>query len=136
MKENETNIRKCLARYGAQVRAWPQELQALGHKAEKMPEFAVLFEDEKRFERLLQYSSVPPFRSDLAQRIIAAACTKAQFTETSGWLYDGITQIRPAALAAMVILGFIVGFGALAPNFQSYKQISLQSYSDDEGAIL
>jgi len=136
MASDEKRLREYLAYYGADVGAWPDDAQSLGRNAQRHGKFAVLFEEEKRFERLLHKRHIEPARADLAQRIVAAALAKDPFQKPEWWLYDLLTEIKPATLAAMLVLGFAIGFGALAPASQDKKEVFTQPYSDDEETLL
>jgi len=135
MQLDETKIRQYLTHYGADIEAWPEDIQVLGILALRHPVCASFFTEEQRFENLLYARAVSPMSANLAERIIAAAYTHVQSIEPPWNLSLLLKGINPAAFAAMLVIGFAIGFGALAPDVSS-EAASLQSYSDDEGAAL
>ncbi len=137
MTFDETTIRTYLAWYGADIAAWPEELKHTGRAAQQRPELAPLFAHEKRFENFLSARRLAPAASQLAERIISASLSKARSDVLPWHPIAAIAQmLRPSALVAMLVLGFAIGFGALAPAPQTEPQLSQQSLPDDEGAML
>jgi hypothetical protein len=136
MTDDATRLRETLAYYGSDVRQWPEEAKALGRRALERPDLAALIEKERRFEQRLLARSVPAPPQDLSQRIIAAAFARERASVPMGWFREFLAEVRPAALAAMLVLGFAIGFGMVAGSAQTRGTAFAQSPVDDEGAIL
>jgi hypothetical protein len=134
-KLDEAQLRNGLMLYGADVTVWPQNMQAAGRWAIRQPEFAAIIREEEFFEkRLLDRLYEPPI-SELADRIIAASLTRKQDPASAGIM----TGTHPATYAAMLVLGFALGFGALSASTLTNETLSAQespALPDDEGASL
>jgi len=132
----DTNtFREYLTLYGTQLESWPQAARVQAKTVQHQPAFLALIEEEKRFERILRLRHMETAPTNLAQRIItmslAKGCPLPQWSFT-----DILTSLKPAALAAMLILGFAIGFGALTiPEAHNQTTFS-QSMTDDEGSVL
>jgi hypothetical protein len=135
MAINEKKIREYLSYYGSNIEAWPEELYSLGYKARQHKLYASLFKEEEELERLLNARvDIKPSHSHLAQRIISAAHANQYTQKPQWWLYDMILSIKPAAVAAMLVIGFAIGFSALSPITQDKREMTY--YADDDGAVL
>jgi hypothetical protein len=134
--ENETEFLEHLACHGSDVQKWPEPARTLGAVLQEYPEAGALIEDEKRFERMLHERYVAPARPQLAQRIIAASIAADSAAQNTWQPSELLVAVRPATLAAMLVLSFVVGFGAFAPSPRAESTASMQSYIDEDGAIL
>jgi hypothetical protein len=135
MSNDEMQLKELLAYHGADVSKWPEEARPWGLAALKRLDLQPLFKEEKRFEMLLMARRMPAPSRDLAQRIIAASFTRVYERSHASVFSEIMAEIRPAALAAMLVLGFAIGFGMLSPALHD-QQARVQSVADDEGAIL
>jgi len=133
MTDQETRLRELLAYHGADVSQWPKEVKTLGFLALRRPNLAAIIEEEKRFEMQLHRRNEPAVPQDLAQRIIAAS--RMQPSSHQSAVGELLAEVRPAALAAMMVLGFAIGFEMLPPLSHG-RDIAAQASFDDEGAIL
>ena len=137
MVSDEICLRDLLASYGADITHWPEEMKPFGMKALENLELAVLIEKEREFEKLLQIRALPQDElNGLEQRIIASSYIDARKSALASYIQDFFAEIKPAALAAMLVLGFAIGFGIVASTSQNHNTTMVQSVSDDEGAIL
>ena len=126
-------LRTYLDLYGADIDSWPEHIKAIGYMAQHHSTLAHMIAQERRFERLLRehnsFSLVSPI---LADRIIAAARPRSPSSIKRA--HDALVLNR-AAMAAMLMLGFIIGFGAISEVLQN-KAPQVQSYDlDDTGAV-
>ncbi len=136
MSNDATRLRELLAYHGSDVSRWPGDAAALGKKALERPELAAIVEQEKRFEQLLLARRVPAAPHDLSRRIIAAALARPLAQASASWFRELLAEVRPAALAATLVLGFAIGFGIVTASSQPHTSSLAQSAVDDEGAIL
>jgi hypothetical protein len=130
-----------LACYGCDPEAWPQEARAVGRLAQGHPEFAAMIEEERWFECLLDKDMLEPMPAQLVQRVIARPFSQGAPSETGWFTLRGIFSrlpftINPAALAVMLIFGFVIGYSAFTPDALGTEETLLQPYADDEGATL
>src|ERR1700744_5461357 len=133
---NDMKLREYLALYGSDVESWPKEYRAMGKWAKRHhPGFASLIEGEKCFERLLLDRGFLSPHSGLAERIIAASSAIPHRRNTlPARMRDALDNLRPASFAAMLALGFAIGFGTFitAQPDRNYVQ---EAYADDEGTF-
>ncbi|MBI3631112.1 MAG: hypothetical protein HY221_02135 [Candidatus Sungbacteria bacterium] len=135
MTNDSTEIRAMIALYGSDTRLWPREARELAKTASSKPEFAALFEQEKRFEQLLRSRREPAITGDLCDRIIFASLARAPIPAIAGWMMELRNRFNRTAIAAMLALGFAIGFGILAQPPSPAPGVS-HSYTYEEGAIL
>src|SRR4051812_3277542 len=97
---------------------------------------------DKELETLLRSRYVEPPRAGFAERIIATA-GYAQPSPVSGsaaWLEAFFAQFilpRPAfALASVLALGVVIGLAAVPVATGSEENMSIQSYLENDGAVL
>jgi len=136
MNNYESRLRELLSYYGSDLEQWPEELRPLWLRAQHNPKLASIVEEERRFEHLLRKRSFTPPSFDFAERIIAASIARPQRMEAIGWFSDLLQEVRPAALAAMLLLGFAIGFGMLTPPSSLNNTAFVRALTDDEGTIL
>ncbi len=136
MPNREIRLRELLAYYGSDIANWPETARTWGLKALEQPELAALVREEQRFEQLLLKRRVPAASPTFAERIIAASQIRSQAPGFAGWIPELLAIVRPSALAAMLVLGFTIGFGMLTSSPHGRDTTFVQSTSDDEGAIL
>ncbi len=133
MSDSQAYFRELLAVHGADVNKWPREVKHLGFEALSKPRLAALIEEEKRFEELLRLRAIPATPRDLSQRIIALSYARRPLRIS--WFRELRAQVQPAALAAMLVIGLLIGFDMITP-LHSHSITFVQSSGDDEGAIL
>lgn len=136
MSDDATRLRELLAYYGSDIRQWPEDAQALGHEALQRPESATMIEEERHFEQMMLARHIPMPSSGLSQRIITAAFACERVSASIGWFRELFADLRPAALAAMLVLGFAIGFGMVTFVSHAGNTASFAHSIDDEGAIL
>jgi hypothetical protein len=133
-------LRQYLECYGSDTAAWPDAARAWVD-ARKDISFTATVAQEKQFEALLRSRSFTPARADLAQRIAQAARMRtpqpARPRLLPQFLVPGYlaAYFRPSVLASVLALGFALGFNTFHQN-SNQGTASLQSYTDDEGAVL
>jgi hypothetical protein len=135
MTDQRTHLTELLAYYGSDVSQWPEEASQAGLDAPHNPRLAALVAEEKRFEQLLHLRTMAAVPEDLTQRIIAASYRRPQ-AYARGWFSEVLAEVRPAALAGMLALGFVIGFDMVTPAQHGRDPSVVQSSADDEGAIL
>lgn len=135
MSNPQARLATLLACHGADISNWPEDARVIGLEALKVPELSQLIEQERNFERMLLERRTPVAPRDLTQRIIAAALDRRPQIEIPGWVPVIPQQARPMAFAAMLAIGFALGFGVLHLPLQSHANY-VQNTTDDEGAIL
>jgi len=130
--DNITLLREYLALYGSELRTWPDAARHFWAGARRHPECAALMEAERRFERLLADRQLQLPEGGLAERIILAAQPRPP---EASW---ATAQQRPAAIAACLALGFLLGFGVLSstpsPLPPSQQTLSV-ALADDMGTL-
>lgn len=136
MSEQETYFRALLACHGGDVNRWPLDMRHIGYEALKHPHLARLIEEEKYFEKLLSLGKTPAPSPDLAHRIIAAAYSNKHSASVLEQFFDLLLVGKPAALAAVLVLGFAFGLGITAISPANHTQLLTQYSTEDEGAIL
>ncbi len=136
MKNDQKKLREYLACYGSDIESWPADLQGVGFQALRHPTDAALFEEEKRFEQLLNKRPLEAASSRLADRIIAAAYSTVRFSEEKWQFTQFIKEFNPVAIAATLIIGFTLGFGLVSPMTFNQHAASTESYLDEDGATL
>jgi hypothetical protein len=133
MPDDVKHLKELLACYGSDMDHWPHHEKAFGTRALKQPGLAALIDAERRFELVLQKRNLPG-PGDLARRIVDASHHLPQ--KTNNFMSEILADVRPAAWAAMLVLGFAVGFGMTATPAHVQGSVIVQSVADDEGAVL
>jgi len=142
MKINQKDFARYLALYGPAVEQWPDSVRAEGLRMRQHPEAAALIGQQSRLETLLRNYPVEPPRAGFAERIIAATkyATPSPVSGFGAWLHAALAEFmlpRPAfALASLLALGFVIGLSAPAPTVSGDDDLSLQTYLENDGAVL
>ena len=134
MPNAETRLRELLAFHGCNIGEWPEDAKPFGIQALNTPALAWVFEQERHFEALLKTRTVP-MRAPmgLANRIIEASF--ARMPARSHWIHEALSNVGGAALVAMLVIGFAIGFAILSSPPQHWDAKYVQAFAD-EGSIL
>ncbi len=135
MKIDKNKIREYIACYGSDIEEWPKDLQVFGIAALHDANLRDIFQEEIRFENMLLKCEVESMPLTLADRIIASARARVQYSDNIWQLSGFLKQVRMSAIAAMLLLGFAIGFGTFA-HIPESSEASIQSFPDDEGVNL
>ena len=143
---SEKDIQEYLAMYGPEIEFWPENLQGEGMKARQNPTFAALIQQQWRFEELLQKRGYELSHPEFADRIIAKArpvrqqfiiSTVTRLTEIlAEFLIPKPDFFRPVLTFSMLVAGVVIGFSLSEQMIPGREDFSMQTYLEDNGAIL